>query len=1574
MILPMSRTAKRFFFVIFLSLAYFPVIGQTGKDGAKIVSALNTVVNDYTSLSSAATAGSSSIQVSNNNLSSGFPSALATGDLIFIIQVQGAAISTADDPTNGTITSYNTCGNNEFAEVSSVSGSNTITLTCPLQKNYSSSGRTVVVRVPRYSTLTVNGGASITCPAWNGTTGGIVAIEVMGSTIINGGGSIDVSGKGFRGGALLDINSNYGVLNFSWPTNDYGAEKGESIAGSVADYDVIGGRYCKGAPANGGGGGNAHNGGGGGGANAGNVSAYTGFGNPDNSNATWATAWNLESPGFASSTSSGGGKGGYTFSGSNQNALVTGPFNAAWGGDQRRDNGGRGGRPLDYSTGKVFMGGGGGAGEQNNTLGGVGGSGGGIFVFQSYAGISGSGQILANGANGGSTQGSNGTDGAGGGGGGGVVLLRNTGTTTGITINANGGNGGSQNVLGFTVEAEGPGGGGGGGYIAVTGGAVTRNANGGNNGTTNSSSLSEFTPNGATMGGAGINNATLSTFKILTQPVNICDSSTPTLSFTTIGTAPAGVTYYWYDQSSGGPPIGTGNTFTTPPITSSRTYYIGYCPGSIRFPIQVNLIAGVSISFSSNTVCVGSPTNFTTTGSSNINSWSWNFGDGSPASTQQNPSHTYSSSGNYIVTLTVSNGTCTKTTSQIATVNDQPNAAFTSSASGGCGPLNVQFTNQSTNSTNYSWNFGDGSPASTQSSPSHLYSASGTYTVVLTSTGSGCTDTQSHTISVGLSPVSSFTANRTVCLNDTVFFTNLSSSGGPPITSYQWNFGDGSPASTLLNPSHVYAFSGTFQVRLTTSTGTCSDDTTISVNVNPAPVAGFSSNAVSGCAPALINFTNTTTGTPVYTWNFGDGSPSSSATNPTHTYSTPGAYTVTLIATQGSCADTAVSPNSIVIHNKPVASFTAVSSLCVGDTLSLTNTSLPNGSPITGYSWDFGDGSPVSAVASPKHFYASSGSFTVTLTTSNAFCSDDSSIVVNVTPGPIASFSVADTSACGNLVVNFTNTTTGSPSYSWNFGDGSPASNQFSPLHNYTVAGTFTVTLIATQGTCSDTIVQPDLIHIYNTPLSSFSTGDVCSGDTVRFNNLSDDRGNPILSYSWNFGDGDTSDLFSPGHLYSSVGSYTVKLTVNSTDCFDDTTVVVNVNSAPVINFISDINDACDSAFVHFINSTTGANAYTWHFGDGDSSIFVNPTHHYTAPGDYSVMLTATSPGGCSVSWISLGMIRVHSTPVATISSSSAAVCENECISFSGQSAPGVTSWTWNFEGANPSVSFVQNPANICYPSNSVYDVSLVVSNGFCENVQAFPDYIHVADCSTIPRANFICGDTVLCNGSCIDFVSLSSNAISWKWFFDGANPGTSILENPENICYAVPGAYDVMLISGNPAGSDTILLNDFIIVNSAPSSPVIFQNGDTLSTGIASSYQWYFNGIPVSGAVDQSHIALLSGDYTVEITDANGCSATSAVRHVSLVGLEEIGQNFLARIYPNPASDKFNIDISVKRPLDLTISIVDVIGNRLYFERISMHKDVETFNFSTKDFASGIYFIQIESEQIRLVRPLIRQ
>lgn len=471
-----------------------------GKDGARTVVGTNQVLNSYSAVTADIAVGAKTINI--NNIAD-LPG-IGAGDLIMIIQMQGAEINTTNTDAYGTVVNLNGAGTYEFVNITGVAGNTLQIDACGTgTKNaYRTAAKTQVVRVPQYTSLTIPNATSVTAAPWDGAKGGVVAIHATTLTAIEG--SIDVTGKGFRGGAVdNDTLGPPGTDKYLSNLSTDGGEKGESIAGDGVIYTARGGKYGRGAPANGGGGGVGHNSAGGGGANASNGALWRKGQGVMDPNTVGANAFKLD-PGYIGNgnkftTDGGGGRGGYSFGSMNLDALTKNPGDAGWGGDSRREVGGLGGRPIDRNVQTaLFLGGGGGAGDGNNSAAGAGGAGGGL-VYLTSATVSGAGKIVADGAAGGNTTGTF-NDAAGGAGGGGTVVVV-AANLSGISISANGGKGGDQLIT--NDESEGPGGGGGGGFIATVGGAVTRTASGGKSGKTMSSAVTEFPVNGATDGNVG---------------------------------------------------------------------------------------------------------------------------------------------------------------------------------------------------------------------------------------------------------------------------------------------------------------------------------------------------------------------------------------------------------------------------------------------------------------------------------------------------------------------------------------------------------------------------------------------------------------------------------------------------------------------------------------------------------------------------------------------------------------------------------------------------------------------------------------------------------------------------------------------------------------------------------------------------------------------------------------------------------------------------------------------------------------------------------------------------------------
>jgi PKD repeat protein len=423
-----------------------------------------------------------------------------------------------------------------------------------------------------------------------------------------------------------------------------------------------------------------------------------------------------------------------------------------------------------------------------------------------------------------------------------------------------------------------------------------------------------------------------------------------------------------------------------------------------------------------------------------------------------------------------------------------PNAQFTGSPTSGNFPLTVNFTDQSTGSILIrSWSFGDGDTSLTQN-PSHAYQYAGVYSVSLTVTGSGGSDTETKTgyitATTPPAPNAAFTGSPTSGLIPlAVNFTNQSTGN---ITSYNWSFGDGA-TSTTQSPSHIYSTAGTYTVTLVAAGPGGNDvemkNNYITATVPQPPVAAFTGSPTSGTRPLTVNFTDQSTGTiSSWLWDFGD-SGSSNAQNPSHIYTSDGTYTVILTVSGlgGNDSETKVNYISVSTPPPPVADFSG-SPTNGYYPLTVNFTDLSTGQ-INTWSWTFGDGG-TSTLTSPSHIYQSLGVFTVSLTVTGYGGSDTETKVNYITTStptlPNADFTASQTTGYAPLTVNFTDQSTGIvTAWSWTFGDGGTSTAQ-NPSHIYNDAGTYTVSLTASNGGGSDNETKTNYITVYPPP-SGFS-------------------------------------------------------------------------------------------------------------------------------------------------------------------------------------------------------------------------------------------------------------------------------------------------------------------------------------------------------------------------------------------------------------------------------------------------------------------------------------------------------
>ncbi len=236
-----------------------------------------------------------------------------------------------------------------------------------------------------------------------------------------------------------------------------------------------------------------------------------------------------------------------------------------------------------------------------------------------------------------------------------------------------------------------------------------------------------------------------------------------------------------------------------------------------------------------------------------------------------------------------------------------------------------------------------------------------------------------------------------------------------------------------------------------------------------------------------------------------------------------------------------------------------------------------------------------------------------------------------------------------------------------------------------------------------------------------------------------------------------------------------------------------------------------------------------------------------------------------------------------------------------------------------------------------------------------------VPSCSTVPIALFT-SQNHICPGTCTDFTNISINATSYQWFFNGANPSISTDVNPANICYNTPGNYTVTLIATGSGGIDTLTLPNYITVYPYPAPQGITQSGDTLFANQGSSaYQWFHNGVLISGATDYNYVISLNGDYNVVCTDANGCEVEAVIFDVVGVLTPALNKGERVMVFPNPVVAKLEINIPgifvSHTGYPCSIYIYDMMG-----ERINSIIDCELMTVDCSFLSPGIFWLEIIS------------
>ncbi len=871
----------------------------------------------------------------------------------------------------------------------------------------------------------------------------------------------------------------------------------------------------------------------------------------------------------------------------------------------------------------------------------------------------------------------------------------------------------------------------------------------------------------------------------------------------------------------------------------------------------------------------------------------WDFGDGGSSTSDTSVVHSFNSTGDYTIKLIAYGKGDPDTLVKTISLSQPGGITIIPSRDKGCIPLNVEFNTGGT-LKDVHWDFDDGEESTLQT-PQHTYSKEGTYNVTLSYTNNqGCPVSSTAIIQGGDKPVVNFQINQTdSCNRSPVELINLS-------TNYQteeWYIGDYSERFKVdESGSYNFHFNspGNKPVELALDNFGCT--TTLkkdnAVYINP-PVAFFFMDNPLCEFPAQSNIQNYSQGYDEISWNFGDGTQQKD-TPSYHTFESSGMFNVyqTVNNKTTSCKDY-YTQYVHVSKTEPNFELTGINEGCLPFSVSFIDRSTTTGT-IHRWYWDFGDGIiDTTRIGEVTHVYTTPGVFDVKLTVEERFgCREtivkQNAVVVNYTQADIGF--LKDT-VCVNETFELTDqshSNTNIVSHNWFFPSGKTEASSV-VQHQYSLPGNKDAILLVTD---EKGCVNSDTLHM-NVPIvqSLFIVGNyTCTNNELQVENISLGE---ELSYTWNFGDGETSEEKEPNHIYNSDGIYDISLiTTNKNGCTDNTIQSINAVT-PVVDFdaykteLGCARNALPAVF--YDHSSEDIYQWQWDFGDDNGAIAQNknPQYLYTLPGYYDVKLTVTSKGGCTRELVKEDFIHLTG-PVGSITTDVSAGCIPLTVQYSTQTdANNKISWDVG-DGTNHyddqmSFSHTYNESRSFFPS-----IILTDQDGCTMEYDGDPIIV-----DSYPDLTFTASQTDVCAGTELDIdgnINLKSSQFSQisEIIWDFGDTQYNSYNSSTTHTYYTPGTYDVELYVKTSIGcSASLKKENYITVfpstlnanfstskDKACLGESILFTDESQSDYPVTQHKWNFNDKDFSTSSPVNYIYTEGGSFDAKLTvvDQKGC------------------------------------------------------------------------------------------------------
>ena len=696
--------------------------------------------------------------------------------------------------------------------------------------------------------------------------------------------------------------------------------------------------------------------------------------------------------------------------------------------------------------------------------------------------------------------------------------------------------------------------------------------------------------------------------------------------------------------------------------------------------------------------------------------------------------------------------------------------------------------------------------------------------------------------------------------------------------SYQWYL-NATAISGATAQNYVATSPGSYTVTMTNSGGvTSAPSASTSVTVYPLPATPTVSAGgnTSFCSGGSVVLTANASGASTYQWLLG-GSPISGATAQTYTASAPGNYTV-IVTNSNGCASAASAVTTVSTIPAPAAATIVAggpTSFCTGSSVILTASATGAAS----YQWSL-NGTPITGATANTYTASASGSYTVVITGTGG-CTAPASAAATVTSNPIPTAPALNaggpTTFCTGGSVVFTAGTAGAAAYNW-FLNGAAISGATGQTYTASASGTYSVSITSASG-CTSPMSADSTVSINPTPATPTVTANgstpVCQGGTV----LLTANASGAASYQWS--EGGTAIPGATGSTYAAgtSGDYTVSITdAHGCTSSASTATAVTIIPTPAAPTLSAGGPTtfCSGSSVVLTATGTGAVTYQW-FLDGTSIPGVTGnTYTASTAGNYTAEFTNVN--GCTSAVSASLPVTVNPPPAAPAigPGGPTAFCTGGSVVLTAVAA-GTGTFQWFLDGVPVSGATAQT-----YTATATGSYTVTITNG-CSSIPstAIPVTVYTPLTTATITAG---GPTTFCQGNSVLLTASGTDANSFQWYLNGT---PIISATTQTYVATTDGSYTVS--ESNPCSTTATSAPTVVTVNPAPVTQTIAASGGitfcapgsvllTANPGGATAYQWFVNGIAITGATAQTYTATATGQYTVSGINSLGCASPLSI------------------------------------------------------------------------------------------------